>query len=356
MNYRSIFESLGLFLISTSLTISCTSSPNTTPTTESIPASNASPASTVTPTSESKVMKLGFNNWPGFMPWQVSDEAKLFKSDKWKFTPIWHEDYLRGIGALVAGQLDANSQTLMDTVLSVAEGSDQVVVLVNDSSTGNDKIIVKSGINSPNDLKGKTVAVEKGTVVHYLLLLALKKANLTEKDVTMKFMDTQKASESFAAGEVDAVASFTPASSTALKRAGSKELVSSKDFPGAISDVLSFRRDFVEKHPEVVQATVDNWFDSLKYIKANSAKANEIMAKKSKVTVSEYTDFGKGIKIFDAADNSNAFKAGKDRNSLSFSAAELKKTVIDLGLTKKDADVSKLFDDRFVKAYLAKSK
>jgi NitT/TauT family transport system substrate-binding protein len=151
-------------------------------------------------------------------------------------------------------------------------------------------------------------------------------------------------------------ASFTPASSVALKRVGSRELISSKDFPGAISDVLAFRREFVEKHPEVVQATVDNWFDSLKYIKTNSAKANEIMAKKSKVSTAEYAEFGKGIKIFDATDNAGAFKAGKDRNSLSFSAAELKKTVVDLGLTKKDADVSKLFDDRFVKAYLAKSK
>jgi NitT/TauT family transport system substrate-binding protein len=246
---------------------------------------------------------------------------------------------------------------LMDTVLSVANGSDEVVVLVNDNSVGNDKIIAKSGINSIKDLKGKTISTEKGTVDHYLLLLALKKNGLTEQDVTIKFSGgIQESAEEFAAGKVDAAAVYAPFTNIALKRAGSKELVSSKDFPGAISDVLSFRRSFVEKNPELVQAVVDNWFDSLAYIKANPAKANEMMANRSKVTVAEYVEFGKGIKIFDNADNLKAFTPGKDYSSVMFSADELKKTVVDLGLTTKTANVSKLFDDRFVKAYAAKQK
>jgi len=65
---------------------------------------------------------------------------------------------------------------LNDTISAVATGSDQVIVLVNDNSTGNDKIIVKDGINSIVDLKGKKVAAEPGTVDHFLLLLGLKKS------------------------------------------------------------------------------------------------------------------------------------------------------------------------------------
>jgi NitT/TauT family transport system substrate-binding protein len=353
---RSILSNSGLSLAGIFLLVGCQQSAVVKP--EAKPSTSASPAALVMPAAtESGLVRLGFNNWPGYMPWQVGDKAKLFKSNKGTLVPVWYDEYLKGIGALVAGQLDANSQTLMDTILSVANGSDEVVVLVNDNSVGNDKIIAKSGINSIKDLKGKTISTEKGTVDHYLLLLALKKNGLTEQDVTIKFSGgIQESAEEFAAGKVDAAAVYAPFTNIALKRAGSKELVSSKDFPGAISDVLSFRRSFVEKNPELVQAVVDNWFDSLAYIKANPAKANEMMANRSKVTVAEYVEFGKGIKIFDNADNLKAFTPGKDYSSVMFSADELKKTVVDLGLTTKTANVSKLFDDRFVKAYAAKQK
>lgn len=89
-----------------------------------------------------------------------------------------------------AGQLDANTQTLNDTISSVAAGSDQVIVLVNDNSTGNDKIIVREGINTIADLKGKKVAAEEGTVDHFLLLLGLKKAGLTQADIQFQPLET----------------------------------------------------------------------------------------------------------------------------------------------------------------------
>jgi NitT/TauT family transport system substrate-binding protein len=357
MKLRSIFASLAVLSISSSLIIGCDKSAQDKSNPETSPAPKVSvPADTIETASTAKTLRLGFSNWPGYMPWHVGDKAKLFKSEKHTLLPVWYDDYLKGIGALVSGQLDANSQTLIDTVLSVAEGSDQVVVLVNDNSTGNDKIIAKAGINSIADLKGKVVATEKGTVDHYLLLLALKKAGLKESDVSLKFMGINESANAFVAGEVDATSVFAPATNTALKRPGSKELASSKDFPGAISDVLAFRREFIDKHPEIVQETVNTWFKSLAHIKANSAKSNDLMAKQSSVSVAEYATFEKGIKIFDVADNLNAFKPGKDNTSLYFNAEDLKKTLISLGLTKKSPDVSKMFDDRFVKAYAEKNK
>jgi NitT/TauT family transport system substrate-binding protein len=51
----------------------------------------------------------------------------------------------------------------------------QVAVLVNDNSSGNDKIIVTEEIKTIQDLKGKKVAVEEGVVGDFLLSLALEK-------------------------------------------------------------------------------------------------------------------------------------------------------------------------------------
>ena len=146
-------------------------------------------------------------------------------------------------------------------------------MLVNDNSTGNDQIIARPGITTVADLKGKKVAAEQGTVDHYLLLLALQKAGLTEKDVEFTPLLTDAAAAAFVAGKVDAVGAFAPFTTTALGLAGSKAIATSEDFPGAIPDHLVFGSDFVREHPTEVQAMVQTWFDTTAWIKANPDEA-----------------------------------------------------------------------------------
>jgi NitT/TauT family transport system substrate-binding protein len=298
-------------------------------------------------------VKLGISGWPGYLPFYLSDKKGLLKSNKFNLSTIFYEDYTKSIVDLAGGKLKANAQTLIDTVLSIAEGSDQVVVAVLDHSTGSDKIIAKPGINSVKDLKGKTVAVEKGTVDHYLILIALKKFGLKKEDVKFVFAATDKAAKLFAEGKVDAVGAFAPFTTTALK-AGGKELASSKDFPGAISDVLSFRAEFLDKHPDTVQEIVNLWFDTLKYIDANKDTAIGVMATQSKVSVEEYNGYLTGLHLTDVADNSASFNPS-DKGSLFVAANSLKKALIEIGLTKNNPDVAGMFDDRFIKAYKPKT-
>lgn len=168
----------------------------------------------------------------GWFPWQIAAEKGLFEANGVDVNLTWFDGYLDSINAFAAGQLDANTQTLNDTISSVAAGSEQVIVLVNDNSTGNDQIIVSEGINSIEDLQGKTIAIEEGTVDHFLLLLALQEAGLGPDDVIIKPLETGAAAAAFVAGQVDAVGAFAPFTTQALEREGSKILISSADFPG----------------------------------------------------------------------------------------------------------------------------
>jgi NitT/TauT family transport system substrate-binding protein len=301
-------------------------------------------------------VRLGFSAWPGWFPWQVAQEEKIFDTNKVAVDLKWFDGYLESISTLAAGQIDANSQTLNDTISSVAGGADQVVVLVNDNSTGNDKIIVRDGISAVADLKGKKVAAEEGTVDHFLLLLGLEKAGLSAKDITFVPLETGKAAAAFVAGQVDAVGVFAPFTTQALKRPGSKELFSSKEFPGAIPDHLVFSRKFVTEHPDRVQAMVDSWFATLDYMQKSPDKAIEIMAKRAGVSVDEYKAYADGTKIFTIEENLTAFQPGSSMASLPYAAEQMSKFLMDVGLAKTKPDLSKLFDDRFVKAYAEKVK
>lgn len=344
MKLQSKLSLLGLFVASLFLIVNCSS-----PTSQVTP--NGSPLS---PSNGSTPVRLGFSAWPGWFPWQISQDEAIFSQNQVSVDLKWFDGYLESINTLTAGQLDANSQTLNDTISAVAGGADQVVVLVNDNSTGNDKIIVREGIRSIADLKGKKVAAEEGTVDHFLLLLGLQKAGLGSKDIQFQPLETGKAAAAFVAGQVDAVGVFAPFTTQALKRPGSRELFSSKDFPGAISDHLVFDRQFIQNHPDRVQSIVDSWFATLDFIQANPDKSTEIMAKRAGVTLEEYQGYAEGTKIFTLDDNLNAFQSGSDITSLDFAAKTIAQFLTDVGLVKTQPNLIQLFDDRFIKAYAAK--
>lgn len=342
MKFRTLVSLSAVFLFSLFVTVSCTAQQNS-------PSSTGS-SSTTAP------IQMGFSAWPGWIPWQVAQEEKLFAANKVQVDLKWFDGYLDSINALTAGQLNANTQTLNDTISSVAAGADQVIVLVNDNSTGNDKIIVREGINNIADLKGKKVAAEEGTVDHFLLLQGLRKAGLTQADIDFQPLETGAAAAAFASGQVDAVGVFAPFTTQALKRVGSKELFSSKDFPGAIPDHLVVSRQMIEQRSPDVQALVNTWFATLDFIAANPEKAYQTMAKRAGVSVEEYKQYNAGTKIFTIEDNLKAFSPGKDMTSLSFAASEISNFLVGAKLAKQSPDLSKMFDDRFVKAYAAAQK
>jgi NitT/TauT family transport system substrate-binding protein len=293
---------------------------------------------------------LGFSAWPGWFPWQVAQEQGLFAKNNVTVELKYFDSYTDSLNALATGNLTCNSQTLNDTLSSVSGGSKQTIVLLNDNSTGNDQIIAAPGIESVAQLKGKKVAAEQGTVDHYLLLLALEKAGLTEKDVTFTPLLTDAAAAAFVAGQVDAVGVFAPFTTTALGRAGSKAIATSEDFPGAIPDTLSFKSDFVAAHPDQVQAVVQTWFDTIAWIKANPAAAVSVMAKKGGVSDADYTTYDAGTTIFTKEQNLAAFESGTDATHLDFQAKKIAEFLVSTKLVDAAPPLDGLFEPKFVKA------
>lgn len=299
---------------------------------------------------EGATIRLGFSAWPGWFPWQVAEEAGLFEEAGLDVKLTYFESYTDSLNALNAGKLDANSQTLNDTISSVAAGSEQVVVLVNDNSTGNDQVIVKPGIASVADLKGKKVGVEEGTVDHFLLLLGLEKEGLKPGDVDLQPLLTDAAASAFAAGQLDAVGAFAPFTTKALELPGSKALFTSADFPGAIPDHLVFSKAFVADHPAEVQKLVDVWFETIAYIEANKAESVAIMARKAGVSEGEYAEYDEGTRIFTLEENRAAFVPGGDMSHLDYAAQTMATFLVDAGLIEKAPSLDGLLDPAFVTA------
>lgn len=342
MKPRQFFTICALFLSSLILTVSCSIS-NSAPNAPSDTDANLS----------SKPIVIGYSNWVGWLPWAVAESENLFEANGVNVELKWFDSALASVEAMVAGQLDANSQTLNETITFGSKAvNGKTIVLVNDNSAGNDKIVAAEGINSVTDLQGKKVAVEEGIVGDFLLNLALKQKGLSKDDVQTVNMETGAATASFTAGQVDAVVAWVPFTLTALKREGSKELISSKDFPGAIPDLLVASQTLIEERPDDVQAIIKTWFDTLEWIANNRDRANEIMAERAGVTVEDIQRFQAGVNFFTPEENLAAFSPGNNMKHLPYATERISEFVADAGFLPEVPKLKSLLSDRFVRAYI----
>ena len=294
---------------------------------------------------------LGYSAWPGWFPWKVAEEEGIFEQVGVNVELKWFDDYLASLTALTAGSLDGNSQTLNDTLVGVSAGSDQVVVLVNDNSAGNDAIIVDSSINSIQDLAGKKVAAEPGVVDHFLLLQGLDSVGMTEDDIDFQGLPTADAAAAFSTGQFDAAGVFAPFTLQAMERPGSKVLFDSSDFPGTIPDFLVLDRKVVEDRPEDVQKLVDAWYATLDWIEANPDEANAIMAEQAGISPEEYASLADGTRIF-SADDALASLTGDGDTDLGPMAGKVAAFLPTAGLVEEPPSLDGLFDDSFTQDYL----
>lgn len=94
-----------------------------------------------------------------------------------------------------------------------------------------DSVLVpgNSPIHSLADLRGKTIAVAKGTSANGTLLNTLTKAGLTTTDVTISYLQPADAYAAFSQGSVAAWAIWDPYVTEAVQNLGARQLVSGAD-------------------------------------------------------------------------------------------------------------------------------
>lgn len=293
---------------------------------------------------------LGYGAFPGWLPWKVAEEQGIFADNGIDVELKYFESITDGNNAMASGALDANNQTLNDTLSMLSGGAKpQKIVTINDTSTGADQIIARPGISSLKDLKGKKIAVEEGIVDHYWLRLALEEVDLTFEDVDLELLTTDAATAAFANGQVDAVVNYPPFTTTALKRQGAKAIATTAEFPNACSDHLAVSEDMIKNRPDDVQALVNSWFDTLAWINDNKQAANEILAKQAGVDPKDYDSYAAGLSMFTLQQNVDAFTPGTTPKNLNFQADDIADFLTESGLAEKRPETGGLLDDTFVK-------
>jgi NitT/TauT family transport system substrate-binding protein len=220
---------------------------------------------------------LGMSGWLGFQPLKLAELAGIFKKNgvdiEIRFIPP-----VQRSAALASGALNAAATTVDQHIVWTSAGINTVQVALIDKSNGGDGLVVRNNINSIKELKGKSINVDgPGTVQHFMLSYILEKNGLSIQDVIRATMGAQPAAQAFVSGQGDAAVTYEPYLSIVRDKPESgKILVTSKEYP-VVVDVLVFKKDFIEKNPKVVKATVDSFFEALDMIKREPQKSYEMM-------------------------------------------------------------------------------
>lgn len=292
-------------------------------------------------TSSQKVISIGYSDWPGFVAWQVAIEKGWLKEAGVNVDFKWF-DYSASLSAFSANQLDAVLVTNGDNLVTASGGTKGVMIMATDYSAGNDVIIAKDGINNISDLKGKSVATEKGLVDHLLLSTAMVDAKMNVADVKLVNTMTNELPQVFASPEISAIAVWQPVANQALKAvAGSKIIFSSQDKPGLIYDTLTVNMTHLSANKEEWKKIIQVWDKTVKYINdpATHADAVKIMSNRVGVDPTQYEQFIGGTHLLDLAANKTVFKKGTGFDSIYGSTYHVNKFNVENGIYKTEMDV-----------------
>src|ERR1700692_2573086 len=124
-----------------------------------------------------------------------------------------------------------------------------------------------SKINSVADLKGKRVAVTRGTDPHIFLVRALLGAGLSEKDITPVLLQHADGKTALIRGDVDAWAGLDPMMAQAEIEDGAKLFFRKAD--ANTWGILNVREQFLKDYPDIVRRVLAVYEDARKYSLAN---------------------------------------------------------------------------------------
>jgi sulfonate transport system substrate-binding protein len=180
---------------------------------------------------------------------------------------------------LNVGSIDFGTVGEAPPIFAQAAGANLVYVANEPPAPLAEAILVPktSPLKSVADLKGKKLALNKGSNVHYLLVKALAKAGLDYKDVEVVFLPPSDARAAFERGSVDAWVIWDPFLAAAEKQIGARILA---DGRGLVSNHQFFlaSRPYAEKHLDVLKIVIEELASLDEWARKNEKESASILA------------------------------------------------------------------------------
>jgi sulfonate transport system substrate-binding protein len=204
-----------------------------------------------------------------------------------------------------------------------------------------------SPIAKVEDLKGKKVAVTRGTDPHIFLLRALHEAGLTEKDIQMVVLQHPEGRIALEKGDVDAWAGLDPMMAQTEIQSGSRLFYRNVNFNSY--GVLDVREEFARQYPAYVERVLASYEKARLWALQNPEEFRKLFATDAKLDDSVVT------KVLQRTDLTNSIIGDNQRQVIIAAGDVLKQNNVINSSTDVSATVNNLIDPRYAQAVVNKS-
>lgn len=186
--------------------------------------------------------------------------------------------------ALASGDIQfLNAVGATSVILSASNGADIKILSMYSRSPKAFMIFSKdNSIKEANDLKGKTIAGPKGTILHEILVAYLTNAGLSEADVNFVNMGIPEAQAALTGGSADVALLAGPAAYN-MQKDGYHVITTGEGLTDA-SIVTATSQQFYEEHPELVKIFLQSQKEVLESMKSNEKETIALTAKATELS------------------------------------------------------------------------
>lgn len=228
---------------------------------------------------------VGFGSISGNQaPLWVAKEARLFEKQGLEVELVYIPGGPRALMALLGGSIQFLNYSAIPTMTAALRGA-EAVILGSSINRPDHSLIVKPGIRSVQDLRGKTIGLSSlGSLTDILLTGALRLEGLSEREV--KIVAVGGLAERVGAlqiGRIDG-AMLLGAQMRAATKLGFKELINFSKLPFEVSlSALISARSFVLKQPEITFKFLRAWTEGIFIFKSNRELSLDALRKYTRI-------------------------------------------------------------------------
>jgi sulfonate transport system substrate-binding protein len=259
--------------LSLSLVVSCSSNPSTT--------SALSQANSASTASNTSVVRIGYQKAATILS-LLKSRGELEKALAASGGSVTWSEFPAGapmLEAMNAGAIDFGYTGESPPIFAQAAGNPVRYVAYDPWSPKAEAIVVpkNSPIQKVEDLKGKKVAVAKGSNTIYLLASALKSVGLNYSDITPAYLSPADARAAFEGGNIDAWSIWDPYLAVAEEVAGARII---RDGAGLAPNRGYYlaAQSFTEKQPQALKTVLDQVKQVSEFAKGNSSEVAKFLA------------------------------------------------------------------------------
>jgi len=191
-----------------------------------------------------------------------------------------------------------------------------------------------SSISKIADLKGKRVAVTRGTDPHIFLVRALQSVGLSEKDITPVLLQHADGKTALMRGDVDAWAGLDPMMAAAEVEDGAKPFY--RNAAANTWGILNVREEFAKQHPDLVKRVLSVYEEARKY---SLSHYDEV--KRDFIAVTKLPEAVVDKQLKERTELTHSKIGAAQRDSILAAGIALQQA----GVIKPDVDVKKVVDD-----------